>query len=199
MAIYIITDADRQAFKIGYTSNPDVRRRLSSLQTGNPRKLLIVGSNPAGSRSHESEVHRQLADHRTDGGSEWFDATSMVVGKLVGKLLRGWLPSGGDDFKHHELPDWFADAIRKRYGLRDQIGADVAFWLLNDWHARSLLDHWGCEADALICEPYDATREQIRLAESVADEVGAALHHTASSRWNPGRTHRYEFRKLSAR
>jgi T5orf172 domain len=55
--------------KIGWTAT-DARRRLRSLQTGNPMRLAILGET-RGSLAIEAQIHRRLSEHRLTG--EWFE------------------------------------------------------------------------------------------------------------------------------
>ena len=78
MAVYFVTEQGAQGLeplnvKVGYSS--DLKRRTGQLQTGNPRKLVLMGQiKDAGSaegRQLEKKLHRRLARFRTDQG-EWF-------------------------------------------------------------------------------------------------------------------------------
>ena len=69
--IYLISPTrDLQAgdaVRVGYTRN--VKKRLASLQTGSPERLLLV-SVRAGDRALEREVHERWTEHRIRG--DWF-------------------------------------------------------------------------------------------------------------------------------
>ncbi len=65
--IYFIKDTVSQAIKIGYSKKP--KSRLGELQTGNPHKLIIVGT-VKGTEADEHSFHGKFAEHRLEG--EWF-------------------------------------------------------------------------------------------------------------------------------
>lgn len=64
--IYFVTDGEY--LKIGYTDN-DVSRRIASLQSGNARKLELVGT-IEGSKEAEHVLHCVFREFRVSG--EWF-------------------------------------------------------------------------------------------------------------------------------
>ena len=66
--VYFI-GGDEGPVKIGWTAT-DARRRLRSLQTGNPTRLAILGE-ARGSLATEAQIHRRLREHRLTG--EWFE------------------------------------------------------------------------------------------------------------------------------
>ena len=65
--IYFTKDTGSQAIKIGYSRKPI--KRLGGLQTGNPHKLILLGS-VAGTLDDEASFHSKFAQHRLEG--EWF-------------------------------------------------------------------------------------------------------------------------------
>lgn len=66
--LYVITDGT--AYKVGRATDPE--SRLSSLQTGNPRQLRLVATEPhADSVGAELSAHKMLANSRIRG--EWFE------------------------------------------------------------------------------------------------------------------------------
>ena len=74
--IYFIKATVSQAIKIGYSANPE--KRLSELQTGNPDKLLLLGT-IRGNVDVEAQLHAQFVQHRLEG--EWFS------GDVIEKVL----------------------------------------------------------------------------------------------------------------
>src|SRR5207249_616896 len=64
---YFTKDSGSQAIKIGYSRKP--LKRLGMLQTGNPHKLILLGS-VAGTPDDEASFHSRFAQHRLEG--EWF-------------------------------------------------------------------------------------------------------------------------------
>jgi hypothetical protein len=65
--IYFIKDTVNLTIKIGYSKKP--AKRLSSLQTSSPYKLLLLGTVP-GTEADEVTYHNQFASYRLSG--EWF-------------------------------------------------------------------------------------------------------------------------------
>jgi hypothetical protein len=75
--VYFIQVAPDGPVKIGYSSTKDgVQKRLNSLQTGNPDKLIVRKVVP-GSRWVEQGLHRRFEKWRMEG--EWFMATVEVA------------------------------------------------------------------------------------------------------------------------
>jgi len=75
--------------KIGIASN--VSGRTSTLQTGNPRELVLVGCSGFLSREAalraETQVHRALSEKRVLG--EWFTIGSEEAARLVDAAAAG--------------------------------------------------------------------------------------------------------------
>jgi hypothetical protein len=65
--IYFIKDTGTQAIKIGYSAKPP--RRVGDLQTGNPHKLVLLGT-VGGKKADEEALHVKFAQYRLEG--EWF-------------------------------------------------------------------------------------------------------------------------------
>ena len=87
MTIYFISDGE--FIKIGYTDR-DVESRLKSLQTGNPKKLVLLGQMD-GNESKEAELHEQFKALRANG--EWFKSSSVLIRYI--KSIGGVAPSKG--------------------------------------------------------------------------------------------------------
>jgi hypothetical protein len=71
--VYFIKDLVTGNIKIGKAINP--AKRLKSLQTGNPNKLVIV-TTQVGGEELENELHRRFANSRISG--EWFYPTKEL-------------------------------------------------------------------------------------------------------------------------
>src|SRR5262245_48535376 len=67
---------DGEAVKVG-TSKGHPRVRLDDLQTGNPRKLVLLAYT---ARPTEREAHKRLQRHRLRG--EWFRPDPQVLAEL---------------------------------------------------------------------------------------------------------------------
>ncbi len=65
--IYFVKDTVTQAIKIGYSKKP--QGRLGSLQTGNPNKLILLGT-VKGTPDDEVSFHGKFVQHKLEG--EWF-------------------------------------------------------------------------------------------------------------------------------
>lgn len=75
--IYFIQEEHPQGrIKVGYTSSKNAKSRLSGNQTGNPNRLVLLGT-IAGSRNKEAFIHSQLSAHNAHG--EWFEPSDYVV------------------------------------------------------------------------------------------------------------------------
>src|SRR6266403_1335505 len=57
--VYIIQQGESDFYKIGWTADTDVSRRLASLQTASSEKLSVAGSF-ASSRQTEATLHRMF-------------------------------------------------------------------------------------------------------------------------------------------
>lgn len=80
--IYLIQNGDTRLFKIGVSNKP--KRRIKSLQTGNPLTLTLVCTiacvNVPAYRA-EAIIHNHLKKHRV--GGEWFSLTNDQIIRLV--------------------------------------------------------------------------------------------------------------------
>lgn len=79
-AIWLYAVKDGDAVKFGVAEN--AAKRFGSIQTGNPRKLELIGSVYC-AETIESDVHKYLADLRIRG--EWFRWTdkSRAIAMLI--------------------------------------------------------------------------------------------------------------------
>jgi hypothetical protein len=68
VVIYFIKDTVTQAIKIGHSKRP--KKRIGSLQTGNPSRLILLGM-VAGTEADEVTFHVRFAQYRLEG--EWFN------------------------------------------------------------------------------------------------------------------------------
>jgi hypothetical protein len=76
---FIREDVDGGQVKIGHATNPHARMR--GMQTGNPRRFVLLGS-MRGGREDEQQLHRRFASSRTSG--EWFEATAELLTFIEG-------------------------------------------------------------------------------------------------------------------
>lgn len=76
--IYFITEKGSHYVKIGYSEDPV--KRLKELQTGNPRKLKILGILP-GLFEAEKGYHEAFSKYRVQG--EWFKNTGKLKSCII--------------------------------------------------------------------------------------------------------------------
>lgn len=77
--VYFIQEGEDGPIKIGWAKDP--RRRLASMQSGNPRRLHLLGAIKTKRRLLERELHdRFIEDHLT---GEWFSPSSELLA-LIG-------------------------------------------------------------------------------------------------------------------
>ena len=81
--IYFIKEIGERYIKIGYTSHDTAVGRLSSLQVGNPRQL-IVEHTEYGDTDREWMLHRLFASYRISG--EWFEYVPAIRAYIKGEL-----------------------------------------------------------------------------------------------------------------
>lgn len=84
--VYFISDNSR-FIKIGKTTKLNILERITSLQVGNPNKLIMIGFKPIkenqlnGTESIERMFHNQLKTCRKNG--EWFEISDYDLNKLI--------------------------------------------------------------------------------------------------------------------
>ena len=75
--IYFVRQSGSNYIKIGYTDSA-IELRLAALQTANPRKLELLAVID-GDETTEAEYHRKYWQHKTDGGTEWFEIPASEI------------------------------------------------------------------------------------------------------------------------
>ena len=119
MSVYFLQDSLSKDIKIGSGGSPKQRR--ADLQTGNPRRLVLLGSMPGG-KPEEKMLHRQFAQYRlNEGGKEWFRYDPTFFKTLQMMLVRSGTPSTVEDELQRRQ--------ECRYGLR---GVEVSVFGIND-------------------------------------------------------------------
>lgn len=71
--VYFVRE-ENGPIKIGWGQNP--QRRMAGMQTGNPRRLVLLGCMPA-TRKEERQLHARFADLRLAG--EWFQPHEDIL------------------------------------------------------------------------------------------------------------------------
>ncbi|STQ89310.1 GIY-YIG nuclease family protein [Iodobacter fluviatilis] len=110
MPVYFVSDDLRNQVKIGRST--DVKRRVKTLQTGNPSALKLMGwINTANDASMESELHEHYKGLR--GIGEWF---SIGPTEVLNELKRhyGFVPKPTDSF---EIIGFDRDGIPEYLGV----------------------------------------------------------------------------------
>jgi hypothetical protein len=113
--IYVIAIDDESASKIGYSkTKAGIEKRLESLQTGNHKKLKLIGFINGGI-SYEKYLHGVLHAHRLHG--EWFDTSKPHVQIFLNDLINeGFIQA---ITRHTELTeDEIYNSITNRNNLR---------------------------------------------------------------------------------
>jgi hypothetical protein len=72
--VYLITDGYK--LKIGTTTRKNLKKRLSTIQTGNPNKCRVLAT-IVGDREKEKELHDYFAKFR--GNGEWFSMSRAIL------------------------------------------------------------------------------------------------------------------------
>jgi hypothetical protein len=88
--VYFIAATRLNAVKVGVTNN--LRKRLTSLQTGCPEELTLLASLP-GNERHEKYVKDALMTHRIRG--EWFRLNGATR-ELIQGFIDTWIQDGTD-------------------------------------------------------------------------------------------------------
>ncbi len=123
--IYFVKDTVSQAIKIGYSKKP--KDRLGGLQTGNPHKLVLLGT-VAGMANDEASFHGKFAQHRLEG--EWFKgeiieevldiiATHTKQRLEIRRITVTETTDGGDKADGGPVPDVAGEATAGEKGAMD--------------------------------------------------------------------------------
>lgn len=103
MPVYFVVEkSNKPNLKIGYSR--DSNNRLSSLQTGNPNKLILLWTFEAADRGTEKEIHKALEDYRLQG--EWFKWCREVMVYLDNFIFDVYLQT-------EEFPMELEDVLRE--------------------------------------------------------------------------------------
>lgn len=124
--IYFLKDSANAAIKVGYSSKAEPSLRIASLQTGNPRKLVLIGY-IEGDQEMEIKLHERFSEYRTDGGREWYEADPDLVEEINGLLGDG----GNFELKAFSDLIWILknggeQAFSVRHPMHQTIGRQIA-------------------------------------------------------------------------
>lgn len=78
--VYFVQAGPDGPIKIGLTTSLD--SRLRALQTGSPRRLTLLHTEPGG-RDRELALHRRWALHRLRGDGEWFAPAPAILNYIA--------------------------------------------------------------------------------------------------------------------
>jgi hypothetical protein len=84
--VYLINQCGTGYYKIGWSTAQDPEKRLSSLQTGNPGELSVVGFFNVSSIKAEKMLHEIFSPKRTSG--EWFNLSEEDVTMILDSQWR---------------------------------------------------------------------------------------------------------------
>jgi len=111
MSIYFIADDFNGSVKIGFAI--DLNKRISNLQTGNPRPLKLMGfiktANKVDDRKIEKALHKKYKNLHVSG--EWFSVTpDQVLSEIQSYRYTGFLAKDIDALKtlgydHDGIPE----------------------------------------------------------------------------------------------
>ena len=79
--VYFVQGDENTAIKIGYTnksSDKGLAKRISSLQTGHPDPLNIIGTIDPAYMANEKALHKLLAPWRVRENGEWFKSDAVM-------------------------------------------------------------------------------------------------------------------------
>ena len=108
--IYFAQDSGDFSIKIGYTSKPEPDARLPGLQTGNPRRLVVLATMP-GEMADEEALHERFASARLHG--EWFRPVPELLQFILAELTSRAFVNG-----HESHQEYLAVAAEASAGLR---------------------------------------------------------------------------------
>lgn len=109
MTIYFIEMESEGWIKVGFTAG-SAERRMAQLQTGQPRKLRLLGTIP-GTLADEKSLHKEFDVYR--GNGEWFEPVPELI-NVIQSLIE------------HQYPWYFAKAPRI---FRDKFERMASAWV----------------------------------------------------------------------
>lgn len=113
--VYFVKEGDDNSYlKVGIASDPD--RRIKELQTGNPRKLSLLGVIPCESKEEARHIEKELLmrvekEKRLEG--EWFEATDGVLSQI--KRLPRSKVNQNLNKNNYEIVGVLIDFMRRRF------------------------------------------------------------------------------------
>ena len=105
--LYVLRAGNTDYYKIGSSIN--VKKRLQSLQGGNPHKLTIYTQLYIRDRHFETQFHKKYAKYRVQG--EWFRFNRNVIKTINFESYRNTLHTKLSQYKRKRnqikrTPDW---------------------------------------------------------------------------------------------
>ena len=86
--IYFIRVDGKNQIKIGWTTHGHHKKRLTSLQTGNPEKLILLAISENQKKEKEQELHKKFSHLRIR--NEWFELTEELLEYMKRNSVRVW-------------------------------------------------------------------------------------------------------------
>lgn len=123
--VYLITDGYK--LKIGTTTNKNLKKRLSTIQTGNPNKCKVLAT-IEGDRKKEQELHDRFAKFR--GNGEWFSMQACILHRFrvddatqLTQLTRPVLASelGITELKQLDHPTFYRECTMDGLSVRQTV------------------------------------------------------------------------------
>ena len=84
--VYIAKAGISNHYKIGFTENSDIDKRLSAHQTSSHEKIERIGSFPVSSKKTERTIHKKFSHKKVRG--EWFELSDEEVKDLLSSEWR---------------------------------------------------------------------------------------------------------------
>lgn len=126
--IYFFKDTGNGAIKIGYTGANDPKERLSQCQTGNPNKLICLGTIP-GDKEYEAILHNCFHDHHLSG--EWYNISEKQVAELLLEKL---------EYKEEQEEEEINDIIVKKAKKLFKKHPEMSNWPSSLWRELALIE-----------------------------------------------------------
>ncbi len=122
MPVYFIHQVEHGQWLMKIGRAADIRRRLSALQTGNPKELKLVGwIVPENDARTERSLHRKYA-HAHVGG-EWFALQPAdILGDLQAAWIDGFVAKNADVF---EVAGHDKDGVPEYLGVWDWADLEI--------------------------------------------------------------------------
>lgn len=82
--IYFVQQGKLGPIKIGYTGDNDISKRIASIQTYSPEKLVLLGY-IEGEKEQERKLHRLFHAFKLEG--EWFEPHPQIINYILNLIF----------------------------------------------------------------------------------------------------------------